>query len=230
MTNSSLVLSFLSQLQIHTPLPEGVQVLNPYRDKAVFDLCRRFYEKYYGDEQPRFLILGINPGRHGGGLTGIPFTDGSKLEQYCDIANNLPKKTELSADFMYAMINAYGGPQKFYSKFYFSSISPLGFTHDGKNLNYYDIRALQDILKPFIVQSLEHTLTMKIQRSICYCLGEGQNFKYLTALNKEHKWFQSIIPLAHPRFIMQYKRKKLEDYINDYLQKLRTPLDAGTDS
>lgn len=225
MKNSSLILNFLGQLQIDTPLPEGVQVLNPYKEEAVIDLCKRFYEKYYGDERTRFLIVGINPGRHGGGITGIPFTDGTKLEKYCGIANTLPKKTELSADFMYAMINAYGGPEKFYSKFYFSSVSPLGFTKDGKNLNYYDIRTLQDGLKPFITQSLAYTLNMKIDRSICFCLGEGQNYKYITALNNEFDWFQSIIPLAHPRFVMQYKRKKVDDYINNYLQKFSARLD-----
>ncbi|MEJ7643974.1 MAG: uracil-DNA glycosylase family protein [Chryseolinea sp.] len=219
MTNANHILKFLSQLQIKAPLPEDVEVLNPYGDEVVFDLCKKFYHKYYGDDQTRFLILGINPGRHGGGLSGIPFTDGSKLEQNCGIPNSLPKRTELSADFMYAMIKEYGGPEEFYSKFYFSSISPLGFIKDGKNLNYYDVRALQESLKPFITQSLETTLNMKIERSICYCLGEGLNHKYFTALNNEFKWFQSIVPLAHPRFIMQYKRKKMQDYINDYLKK-----------
>ncbi len=228
MTNSVHILNFLAHLQIHTPLPEGVQVLNPYKEAAVFDLCKRFYKKYYEDEEPRFLILGINPGRHGGGQSGIPFTDGSKLEQYCGISNALPEKTELSADFIYAMINAYGGPQEFYHEFYFSSVSPLGFVKDGKNLNYYDIRALQESLKPFITQSLAYTLSMKIERSVCYCLGEGKNYRYLTALNNEFKWFQKIIPLPHPRFIMQYKRKMLNEYVYAYLQKFSTHLDVST--
>ena len=223
MPNADHILTFLSHLQIDAPLPEGVEVLNPYRDEAAFDLCKKFYQKYYGDDNSRFLILGINPGRHGGGLSGVPFTDGSKLDQYCGIPNTLSKRTELSADFMYAMIMAYGGPEAFYGKFYFSSISPLGFVKDGKNLNYYDVRALQDSLKSFIVQSLNATLKLKIERSICYCLGEGQNYKYLNALNNEFQWFQSIVPLAHPRFIMQYKRKKMDAYINDYLTKFTQP-------
>jgi hypothetical protein len=218
MTNS--ILNFFAQLRIDIALPEGVEVLNPYKEEEVIALCKEFYGKYYNDERPRFLILGINPGRHGGGITGIPFTDGRKLDEYCGIPNAFPKKSELSADFIYAMIMAYGGPEKFYSKFYISSISPLGFTQNGKNLNYYDVRALQDSLRPFIIESLEYTLSMKIERSICYCLGEGQNYKFLTALNNEHRWFQTIVPLAHPRFIMQYKRKKVDEYVNDYLRKL----------
>ncbi|MFI5224347.1 MAG: DUF4918 domain-containing protein, partial [Nitrospirales bacterium] len=66
------------------------------------------------------LILGINPGRLGAGLTGIPFTDPLKLQNICGIENTLPKKAELSADFIYTMISAFGGPEAFYKKFYFS--------------------------------------------------------------------------------------------------------------
>jgi hypothetical protein len=34
----------------------------------------------------------------------------------------------------------------------------------------------------------------------------GENFKYLAKLN-EKKVCKTIIPLAHPKFIMQYKRR-----------------------
>jgi hypothetical protein len=222
MTNfSTNILDFFFHLKISASLPPGVEVLNPYQDEVAFGLCRQFYNKYYSDEEQRHLILGINPGRLGGGLTGIPFTDPVKLERYCGIPNSLPKKTELSADFMYSMINAYGGPEDFYCKFYFSSVSPLGFVKEGKNLNYYDIRSLQECLRPFIVESLEQTLKLNINRAACYCLGEGQNFKFLNVLNAEFKWFERIVPLSHPRFIMQYKRKKVNEYIGDYLSKLR---------
>ena len=121
------ILQFLKQLKITTPLPKGVEVLNPYRNEITYALCEQFYNKYYGDNNNRRLILGINPGRHGAGLTGIPFTDPIKLEMYCGIPNNLPKKSELSADFIYQMILAYGGLEQFYGKFHFSAVSPLGF-------------------------------------------------------------------------------------------------------
>lgn len=215
------LLKFLKQLKIEEALPEGVQTLNPFQDKIVLSLCEEFYKKYYNDENIRTLILGINPGRHGGGLTGIPFTDPIKLEQYCGIANPLPKKPELSADFIYRMITAYGGPDIFYRHFHFSSISPLGFTLDGKNLNYYDINALQHALRPFIVDSMKKTLKLGISTSVCYCLGEGTNVKYLHAINKEFGWFETIVPLAHPRFIMQYRRKLLDTYVGEYVEKLK---------
>jgi hypothetical protein len=222
MTFADQVLSFYKDLEIKTPLPEGVVVLNPYRDDESFSYCTKFYKKFFDDVDERTVILGINPGRHGGGVTGIPFTDPVKLDQCCQIPNSLNKKPELSADFIYTMIQAYGGPEKFYRKFYFSAISPLGFTKEGKNLNYYDVKELQIILKNFIVESLKKQMTFGIKPSTCYCLGEGENFKFLTRLNEEQKIFQKIVPLAHPRFIMQYRRKRVGEYVDSYLKALGT--------
>lgn len=220
MTIADHILTFFQRLKITTPLPKGVEVLNPYQDEQIFELCRQFYKKYYEDDHERTLILGINPGRLGGGLTGIPFTDPIKLEKYCGITNSLQKKSEPSADFMYTMINAYGGPVEFYKKFYFSSVSPLGFIMDGKNLNYYDIKELKSSLREFIIHSLRTTLTFGINTSVCYCLGEGENFKFLSRLNAEMQLFKKIVPMAHPRFIMQYQRKMVTEHVFDYLLKL----------
>ena len=219
------ILTFFKQLKISAKLPAGVDILNPYKDKSVYALCEQFYKKYYNDDHPRQLILGINPGRHGAGVTGIPFTDPIKLEKYCDIPNSLQKKPELSADFIYEMISSFGGPERFYSKFHFSAVSPLGFVKDGKNLNYYDLRELEVCLRPFIIETLTKTLKIGIDTSICYCLGEGENFKYLTRLNAEQKFFDKIIPLAHPRFIMQYRRKKVREYVDGYLKAMRNDND-----
>jgi hypothetical protein len=221
MTFADQVLTFYKNLKIGKPLPDGVVALNPYHDDEAFSYCTQFYKKFFNDVEERTVILGINPGRHGGGITGIPFTDPVKLEQCCNIPNTFNKKSELSADFIYTMINAYGGPEKFYRQFYFSAISPLGFTKDGKNLNYYDVKELQTTIKDFIVESLEKQLKFGIKTSICYCLGEGENFKFLSRLNSELKIFQTIIPLAHPRFIMQYRRKMVGEYVDSYLRALK---------
>lgn len=219
-TFADRVLEFYKKLKIENRLPKGVAVLNPYQDKIAFDLCSKFYKKFYNDNHTRTAILGINPGRLGGGITGIPFTDPIKLENICQIKNNLIKKPELSADYIYLMIEALGGPQYFYGQFFFSSVSPLGFTQDEKNLNYYDIPALQKALEKFIVSSIHNIIDVGVRRDKAFCLGEGQNYKYLTALNGKEKFFKELIPLAHPRFIMQYKRKFINDYIEDYRKKL----------
>jgi hypothetical protein len=220
MSFAEKVLAFYKQLKIDSTLPEGVEVLNPYQDKIAFELCTQFYKKYYNDNDHRHIIIGINPGRYGGGITGIPFTDPVKLENVCGIPNSLQKKTELSADFIHLMIHAYGGLEKFYSTFYFNSVSPLGFTQYGKNLNYYDTPALIKSLEKFITRSLRDQIDLGINRNVAYCLGEGENFRFLSKLNEKEKLFDTIIPLAHPRFIMQYRRKKLQEYVDDYLEKV----------
>jgi hypothetical protein len=222
MSFADRVLLFYKGLQITDPLPGGVEVLNPYVDETGFDLCKTFYKKYYGDEARRFMILGINPGRNGGGITGVPFTDPIKLEKICGIQNTLPKKPELSADFIHTMIAAFGGVDLFFSKFYINSVSPLGFIKEGKNVNYYDTPALLKALEPFIRVSIEKQLAFGIKKHTGFCLGEGENFRYLQKLNDQKKYFDQLIPLAHPRFIMQYKRKLVPGYIQDYLNKFNS--------
>jgi hypothetical protein len=63
-------------------------------------------------------------------------------------------------------------------------------------------------------------LKFGIDRKVAFCLGDGKNYKYLSKLNEEQKFFGKIIPLPHPRFIMQYKLKKKEEYIQSYVGKL----------
>lgn len=224
MTFGEGVLKFYKQLKISTALPDGIDVLNPYRNKIAFDICKAFYSKYYHDHGKRFLIMGINPGRHGAGITGVPFTDPIKLETMFQIKNPLPKKPELSADFIHSMIAAFGGAEKFFSHFFINSVSPLGFIKEGKNLNYYDDANLKRVLRPFIIEGIENLLKLNIDRRVVFCLGEGQNLKYLRMINEEEKFFEQIIPLSHPRFIMQYRRKQVGQYVEDYVAKLTSVL------
>jgi len=215
---SERILQFFSSLHLTATLPRGVQVLNPYQNKVVFDLCKQFYSKYYSDNYNRIIIIGINPGRFGGGLTGIPFTDPINLQTICKIENDLAKKHELSSDFIYTMIAAYGSPESFFKDFYFTSVSPLGFTKEQRNLNYYDDPKLTEHLKPFMLECLRKQLAFGINTKTAYCLGEGENYKFISRFNDDHHFFETIIPLPHPRFIMQYKRKILHQYIDKYLK------------
>jgi hypothetical protein len=221
MTFADKVLVFYKQLAITSRLPKGVEVLNPYQDEKAFELCKAFYHKYYSDHNSRQLILGINPGRFGGGITGIPFTDPGKLEKICGIPNDFGKKAELSADYIYKMIERFSGPENFYGQYFFNSVSPLGFTQDGKNMNYYDTPELMKSLEKFILKSIREIIAMGVKTEKAFCLGEGDNYKFLIALNKKECFFKEIIPLAHPRFIMQYQRKLVDAYVDDYLRKLK---------
>src|SRR6187399_446287 len=106
MTFGERVVEFNLGLKLRVAIPD-VEVLNPFKDPYTVSLARQFYNKYYGDTSKRHIILGINPGRFGSGLTGVPFTDPIKMETLCGIPNTLPKKAELSADFIYTMIAAF---------------------------------------------------------------------------------------------------------------------------
>jgi Domain of unknown function (DUF4918) len=216
---SDLIISFLTNLSPAFRLPDRVEIMNPFRDELGLAMAKQFYAKFYADSKKRVFIFGINPGRLGGGITGIPFTDPLKLETVCGIPNDLAKKAELSADFIYKMIDAYGGVNQFYSRYFFTAVCPLGFTKNGKNMNYYDDRKLAEEAETFITDCIEQQIQLLETYDTCLCLGEGANYKYLSQLNQRKKYFKSIIPLAHPRFIMQYRRKFLEQYIEKYLNE-----------
>jgi hypothetical protein len=214
---SDRILSFLTQLEIPVSLPKGVEVMNPFSDAETLRVVKQFYRQYYNDIKPRYCIVGINPGRFGGGVTGIPFTDPIRLERECKIEISWPKKQELSSIFIYDVINAFGGVEKFYAGFYFTAVSPLGFTKNGKNLNYYDDKELVKSIVPFSVDCFRKQIDWGLNTSVAFCLGEGTNYKYLVKLNNEYKFFDKIEPLSHPRFIMQYRLKRKEEFINNYL-------------
>jgi hypothetical protein len=214
------ILNFLFNLQLPFTLPKDVEVLDAHQREDVRQACISFYKKYYCDAHQRHLLLGINPGRFGGGITGIPFTDPIRLEKICGIENDFQKKQELSSVFIYEMINAFGGAEKFYSQFYFSAMSPLGFVKHGKNLNYYDDKELMRRIQPFVVDCMQQQIAFGLKTDVCFCIGEGENLKYLQKLNAERKWFTTIEPLPHPRFIMQYRSKYKHEYIQQYIKTL----------
>jgi hypothetical protein len=118
------------------------------------------------------------------------------------------------------MITKMGGPEYFYSNFYITAVCPLGFTRGNKNLNYYDDKKLQAQVKEFVTECMNKQLEFNINREFAFCLGHGKNYQYLAGLNEEKGYFKTIIPLSHPRFIMQYKLKRKSEYIDHYLQEL----------
>ena len=211
---------FYTNLNPPGNLPGGIEWLYPQKSNAVLGLLQVFLQKYYRDDQQRILLLGINPGRYGAGITGINFTAPRQLKEICGIENPF-SGTELSAEFIYKMIEGYGGVEKFYGKFFIGSVSPLGFVQNGKNLNYYDDKLLLKTIEPFMIENLTKLVSFNVNREICICIGGEKNFKYLNSLNSQYNWFQEIVSLPHPRFIMQYKRKLLDDYIKLYLKVLK---------
>ena len=218
-------ISFCLDLDFNGSLPEGIFVMNPFRDNpGVPGIISQFYRRFYSDNRRRHMILGINPGRFGAGVTGIPFTDTVRLKEKCGLSVPGIKTYETSSVFIYEMIDQYGGPEKFYSDFFISAVCPLGFTSRGSkgreiNFNYYDSRDLIKTINDFIIQSLKRQLEFGIEQDICFCLGTGKNYKFLLKLNNDQKFFGRIEPLEHPRFIMQYRSKKKQFYIESYIRK-----------
>lgn len=197
--------------------------MNPFREeKSALEVSSEFYRKYYSDTKQRHFILGINPGRFGAGLTGIPFTDPKRLVSHCGINYDGIVAHEPSSAFIYEMIEAFGGEEKFYSKFYINSICPLGFTSmkaKGKevNYNYYDSPELTQAVYDFMVRNVKKQIAFGLNTETAFCFGTGKNEKFLRVLNEEYKFFDRIVPLEHPRYIMQYKAKQKQAYIEKYL-------------
>ncbi len=173
----------------------------------------------------RHIILGINPGRFGAGVTGIPFTDTKRLTEYCGISVDEMATHEQSSVFVYKVIKAYGGTEKFYSDFYINSVCPLGFTlknDKGRevNYNYYDDVKLYNSVYDFICESISKQIKFGISTDVCFCMGNNKNFFYLSEINSNENFFKKIVPLEHPRFIVQYRLKRIDEYVDKYLKAL----------
>ena len=218
---SEALYRFYKNLQPPKELPNAIEWLYPQQHPEVMRIVKLFLQKFYNDDNPRQLFLGINPGRFGAGVTGVNFTAPKQLSADCGIEHPFKMQSELSAEFIYDTINAYGGPSAFYERYFIGSVCPLGFIKQGKNINYYDDKELLQVVEPFIVKSIDQLMQLSFDHKVCYCIGGEKNYKYLSLLNKKQGWFEQIVSLPHPRFIMQYKRKQKEEYVDMYLKVLK---------
>jgi hypothetical protein len=207
----------------HGELPKNIRIMNPFKEnKEALNISTQFYKKFYSDNHKRHLILGINPGRFGAGVTGVPFTDTKRLLNECGVEFSGKPTHEPSATFIYEMINAYGGVEKFYHRFYIHSICPLGFTiinDKGKeiNYNYYDSKELTEKVYDFIIDNLKTQISFGISTDVCFCFGTGKNEKFLRKINDEFHFFKKIVALEHPRYIMQYQARSKSVFVEKYL-------------
>ena len=95
------IITFNKELQYTGSLPEGFAVLNPYLDNPeTIGVMSAFYQTFYDDHNPRKFIIGINPSRHGAGVTGVPFTDTKRLENDCGIPMHSAHTHEVSSVFV----------------------------------------------------------------------------------------------------------------------------------
>lgn len=214
-TFAEKAIKYFTSLKAPVNLPSGIEIANPYESIDVKRIIKKFFEKYFNDYNERIFIFGINPGRFGGGLTGISFTDPVVLKEECGIENNLGSQRELSSKFIYKFINKLGGAEKFYKKYYITALYPLALLKEGKNYNYYDNTVLYNILRPYIIDALKKQIAFGMDRKFTVSLGK-RNFGYLKKINDELGFFKEVRFVEHPRYIMQYKLKNIDSYLDKY--------------
>src|SRR5690554_5646013 len=219
------IIDFNKNLKYEGNLPSTFDVLNPYLDNPeTLDVMRAFYTKFYNDSQPRKFIIGINPSRHGAGVTGVPFTDTKRLKSACGIEMKSAHIHEISSVYLYDVIEAYGGTKIFYNDFFINSPFPLAIIQSSKsgqwlNANYYDDKNLFEAVKPFMIECLQNFIAMGLNTSEVYVLGK-KNATFIQKLNQEAQLFDKLVVLEHPRYIQQYKSKDKQLYIDKYLMTL----------
>lgn len=215
------VVAFNKKLKFSGNLPEGFEVMNPFFDNPeTITVMSKFYQKFYNDYHQRKFIIGINPSRHGAGVTGVPFTDTKRLETVCGIEMRTAHTHEISSVFLYDVIENFGGVEAFYKKFYINSPFPLAIirkTLKGNlNANYYDDKDLFEAVKPFMIQSLKDHIDLGLDTSEVFILGK-KNATFIDKINSQEKFFEKMTVLEHPRYIQQYKIKEKQLYIDKYL-------------
>ena len=224
-TFAKSIIEFNRNLKYSGKLPEDFQVLNPYLDNPeTMIVMEKFYQKYYNDSHQRKFLIGINPSRHGAGVTGVPFTDTKRLEAVCGIKMESAHTHEVSSVFMYDMIGQYGGAEEFYKDVYINSPFPLAIVRKSKgswiNANYYDDKELFNDVKDFMIDSLKKHITLNLDTSEVFILGK-KNADFISKLNQEANLFGKMTVLEHPRYIQQYKSKEKPLYIDKYILALK---------
>lgn len=227
LTIGQRIIAFNKSLQYTGKLPEGFAVLNPYLDNPeTLQVMTSFYDKYYNDEVPRKFIIGINPSRHGAGVTGVPFTDTKHLENDCGIPMFSARTHEVSSVFVYDMIAQYGGVAAFYKDYYINSPFPLAIVRKNAqgnwlNANYYDDPELFALTREYMIETLKKHIALGLDTNEVYILGK-KNATFLEKLNKEASLFKKMVVLEHPRYIEQYKSKEKQLYIDKFITLLKT--------
>jgi hypothetical protein len=118
--------------------------------------------------------------------------------------------------FIYEFIKLWGGAEKFYRDFFLTAVSPLGFVKNNRNFNFYDHPALLRDIKPFLIRSIESQLGFGARSEAAIVLGTGKIKQVFEDFNRECSFFKTVHAVEHPRFIMQYRRRRLGDYLQKY--------------
>lgn len=169
-----------------------------------------FWHKFYGDTIPRVMICGINPGRYGAGMTGIPFIDFMSLSQLVPGVDRMD--SEKSASFFYQVARGFG-VESFFRTFYVSNFSSVGYLRDGKNLNYYD---------------LPHPALKIVERNFIKEIEIVQPTHIISLSKEVHQSVRSLLPasvdcslrLPHPSWVVTYRAGEINQWGSRYREVL----------
>jgi len=156
-----------------------------------WDVIQKFNRRYYGGGASKVVLCGINPGRLGAGKTGVPFIDFASLSAMLPGINR--HDSERSADFFNDVIQSIGA-ETFYRHFYVTNISWLGYSHNNKNVNYYQ---LPDAAKKFVYDMFQWEIQQIGATTIISLSGEVK--ESVDALFGESD-IETDLQLPHPNY------------------------------
>src|SRR5690606_16946846 len=177
-TFADKVIAFNRNLYYSGEMPKGFQALNPYvYNPETIEKIKAEYMKIYYDYIRRKFTIGINAILYRSVITGVPITDTKRLEHICGIKMHSAHTHEISSVYLYDMIQEFGGPAVFYKQFYINSPFPLAIIRDKGNgnwvnANYYDDRKLFDMVKDFMIESLQKHFSLGLDNEKVYILGK----------------------------------------------------------
>lgn len=212
------VIDFYQKFVGPSKLPTDLELINPYADEDRRNAIHSFYDKYYDDSKVRVHVLGINPSRMHKTATGINYTDGFALSEYCGIDNSFSKTRELTADFFYRVVNAMGGPSEFFARIFPWAMMPVCVTKQGDYANYYE-ESVVEHLRDLVEENVRWTSKLPSTGKLVI-LGTGENHKFFEGMPGSPFGYNEVRVVPHPRWVMQYNRSKLDDYIDQYIEAL----------
>lgn len=217
MNYSDSVLRFYRDFAVGDVFDNALQLHNPYDAPSRQAVMTAFYEKYFNDDKSRIHILGINPSRLNNTSTGIHYTDGFSLQNYCGIPNDFFKSRELTSDFFYRVVEKMGGANEFYANVFPWAAMPVALTEHGKYANYYEVE--NDRVEQIVSANIEWLTTLP-RRGKLVVLGLGENRARIKKLDGFPFGYGEVHYLPHPRWVLQYNRAKLEHFIEMYIDAL----------
>ena len=89
------------------------------------------------------------------------------------------------------------------------------------NINFYDDVALNRSIVPFVISSLRTQHKAGLLADRCIILGTGKLKTFSEREVRHAMGYKNIVYLEHPRFIMQYRRKHIQMYVDKYVDAIR---------